>query len=152
MAEDGKTLILTMEAAAPTLPFTQLSPMMLALKPGDRIGRLCNNLSKGGAKSINKNIDQVASDSVYPLGKLPNMRKVCEIACVQRRKANGSPIAGGTVDVAGAYQRTTENPAYSLLTATQVKVEMEPGLWAWCVIYFCTMIFGFTREIGRAHV
>ena len=145
MAEDGKTLILTMEAAAPTLPLTHLSPMMLALKPGDSIGRLCNNLSKGGSKSINKNIDLVASDRVYPLGKLPTIRVVCEIACVQRTKAGGDPISGGTVDVAGAYQRTTENPAHSLLTATQVKVELEPGFWAWCVIYFCTMIFGFTR-------
>ena len=103
------------------------------------------NLSKGESKSINKNIDLVASDDVYPLGVLPDLTLICETACVQRVEMAPDPIAGGTVDVAGAFNQTTENPAHSLLTATQVKVETSPNIWVWCVVYFCCMIFGFTR-------
>ena len=48
---------------------------------------------------------------------------------VQRGEAKPDPISIGTVDVAAVFNQTTENPAHSLFTATQVKVETSPDLW-----------------------
>ena len=151
MTDVGRTLIITMDAAKDVLPSTHFSPMMLAVKPGEPNGRLCNNLTHGRGLSVNSNIDLAASDAVYPLGHLPNIGDLTEKACVQKDLAFPDPISGATVDVWSAYHQTVENAVHSRLTASQVQVEMKPGIWEWCVIFFCCMIFGFTRA-GHAYV
>ena len=151
MTEVGRTLIITLDAAKDVLPYTHFSPMLLAVKPGEPNGRLCNNLTHGRGLSVNSNIDTVASDAVYPLGHLPNIGDIAEIACIQKDLAWPAPISGATVDVWSAYNQTVENAVHSRLTASQVQVEMKPNIWEWCVIFFCCMIFGFTRA-GHAYV
>jgi hypothetical protein len=99
----------------------------------------------GGDLSLNKNVDLEACDEVYPLGELPTIHSMGELACVQKVLHFPAPISGASVDVNAAFNRTTENPAHSRLTASQVKVELTPGEWHWCALYYCVMIFGYTR-------
>ena len=50
----------------------------MALKLGDPFGRLRNNLSKGGAKVINMNVDLEASDAIYQMWTLPTKQVAFE--------------------------------------------------------------------------
>ena len=129
IAAKGRTLIVTLDVVKDILPLTHFSPMTLAPKTGNPNGRLCNNLSKGLKKSINANVDLVASDETYPLGKLPDIHDICELSREAKILSKGNPISGATVDVNAAYNRTIENASHCKLTTTQAHIELTLGVW-----------------------
>jgi hypothetical protein len=132
------------------------SVVLAASSNPNREGRCCINLgySAQGPRndrhkrlmSFNEGYDCDESDAWYPPTKLPDIRDICELACVKRARFEGvEPLSSATMDVYKAYRQVVADLETSKLTSIIIEVNGKSYM-----VYTHVGFFGHTRT-GHAY-
>ena len=136
---------------------TNFNTVILATSSNpNREGRCCINLgySAPGPRgnrskrslSFNDGYDLTESDKLYPPSRLPDIRDICELACVQRARYEGvENLSSATMDVYKAYRQVIADLSTTMLSAIEISVNDKL-----LVVYTYVGFFGHVRT-GHAY-
>jgi hypothetical protein len=155
---EGDAIIIEAEAITPLeMAQSHYSSVVLAASSNpNKEGRCCINLgykAQGPRNdrnnrliSFNDGYDCVESDKWYPPTKLPDVRDICELACIKKAKFEKiEPLSSATMDVYKAYRQVVADLQTTMLTSIMIEVNGKQYM-----VYTHVGFFGHTRT-GHAY-
>ena len=149
LVREGKMIAFSEDAliASKARELIHVNTFVWAPKDNKIKGRTCMNASKKTKKfpSVNESVDLDRHDEFYPQIKLPLLPDIAEMACLKRDSNPGVRLAGGIIDVKGAYNQGAQSVTTSKLFGGKVKYENGMGKFVNLIVLYLVGLFGFTR-------